>query len=429
MQRHTAGDVRRYGRGAIALHWLLAALLAAQLGLGFGMPEGASGFALYQLHKSIGVLLLVLTLVRIGWRLTQRSPPALEGGLTGALAKAVHVGFYAVMLLAPLSGWALVSTAPLEVPTVVFGLFALPHLPLAADAHEAADAAHAALAWIGLGLFALHLAGALRHHLLIRDDLMQRMAPNGSTMAAGVLGTAVIAAGTATLLIAGNVPAQTGSLAQSESTAPAVASGRTIVPAIVAEQTDDPSEAIDDQPAAAEASGAASAAEAGAAAPPAWTIQPGGRLAFSVGDESGGSIGGSFARWQGAIRFDPDQPEHADIAIEIDLASASVGDASMNGMLKGDEFFAVSTGPTARYRTTSVRALDDGRYRADGTLDLKGLRQAQAITFTLSGHGSRRAVQGVATLDRSAFMIGTGASAASLERTVTITFGFDAVAR
>lgn len=429
MQRHTTTDVRRYGTGAIILHWLLAALLAVQLGLGFGMPEGASGFALYQLHKSIGVLLLLLTLVRIGWRLTHRPPRALEGGLTGVLAKAVHLGFYAIMLLAPLSGWALVSAAPVQVPTVIFGLFALPHLPLAAGAHDAADAAHAALAWVGIGLFSLHLAGALRHHLLVRDDLVQRMAPNGSTIVAGLLGAGVMAAGTAALLAAGGVPTRTGSSAESESAAPAAALARTNAPAAMVEQEDDAAEDSDEPSAAGEEPRPVGGAEADAPPPPVWTIQPGGRLAFSVGDGSGGSIDGSFARWQGAIRFDPERPERAHIAIEIDLASASVGDTTMDGMLKGDEFLAVGAGPTARYRSTSVRKLGNGRYRANGTLDLKGLGKSQEIAFTLSGEGPRRTVQGTATLDRTAFGIGTGASATPLDQRVTITFGFDAVAQ
>jgi polyisoprenoid-binding protein YceI len=98
-------------------------------------------------------------------------------------------------------------------------------------------------------------------------------------------------------------------------------------------------------------------------------------------------------------------------------------------MLRGNEFLAVDTGPTARYRTTSVRALGNGRYRADGTLALKGLRRVQQVTFTLSGQGPRRTVQVTATLDRTAFAIGTSSSAASLERRVTVTFGFDAVAQ
>jgi len=121
--------VERYSKGAIALHWLIALALAGEIALGFAMPKDASGFAEYQLHKSIGITILLLSLVRLGWRFTHVQPVPLEGGVTGFLAKAVHVGFYAFMIAMPLTGWALVSSDPIDVPTVLFGVVPLPHLP------------------------------------------------------------------------------------------------------------------------------------------------------------------------------------------------------------------------------------------------------------------------------------------------------------
>lgn len=422
MQQHTVAHVQRYSKSAIVLHWLLAALLALELGLGFAMPKDASGFTLYQLHKSIGILILALTLVRIGWRFTHRQPPALERGLTGALAKAVHLGFYVFMLLAPLSGWALVSTAPVQVPTVLFGIVGLPHLPLPAEIYESVEATHAALAWLGLALFALHVAGALRHHLIIGDSLMQRMGPNGSAAAASLLGAIVVAIGVGALLLAAPPQADTRPPASGEA---AVAS------AIMQTEPGPPPAAVPteslSEPGAQETvipSPLPAAAES--LPPPMWAIQPGGRLGFSVGG-SNGAVDGSFARWDGTIRFDPEQPETAEIVIKIDLSSASVGDPTMDTMLKGDEFFAVSSGPTAEYRTTSVRAIGSGRYVAEGTLRLKGLAKAQQISFALSGRGLRRHVEGSATIDRTALGVGTGSSAAQLEQAVAVAFMFDAV--
>ena len=109
---------RRYSSAAIVLHWLLALALVCQLALGFMMPKDESGFAAYQLHKSIGIAILLLTLARLAWRLVRRPPPPLERGLGGVLATAVHWGFYAVLILGPLTGWLVVSTAPVQVPTV-----------------------------------------------------------------------------------------------------------------------------------------------------------------------------------------------------------------------------------------------------------------------------------------------------------------------
>src|SRR5690606_5910691 len=105
--------------------------------------------------------------------------------------------------------------------------------------------------------------------------------------------------------------------------------------------------------------------------PPVWTVQPGGRLGFSVG--SGAStIRGSFSDWSGTIRFDPDNPETADIRIEVRLASASLGDATQDSMVQGADFFASSASPTATWRSTSVRRTGAGRYSASGALSLKG---------------------------------------------------------
>src|SRR3546814_18586852 len=81
------------------------------------------------------------------------------------------------MICAPLTGWALVSTAKVKVPTLIFGLIPLPHLPLPMHGHELAEGAHGLLAWIGVALFLLHVAGALRHHILLRDGLIWRMMP------------------------------------------------------------------------------------------------------------------------------------------------------------------------------------------------------------------------------------------------------------
>ena len=159
-----------------------------------------------------------------------------------------------------------------------------------------------------------------------------------------------------------------------------------------------------------------------------WTIQPGGRLAFTVTSGSD-SYRGSFSDWNGAIRFDPDKPESADLRITVRLASASLGDATMDATIQDAEFFASAANPTATWRSTSVRRAGPNRYSASGTLSLKGASRPQAVTFTLSGEGLRRKVEGSASIDRTAFGIGTGETGAGLGNTVALSFAFDAVGR
>ena len=184
---------RRYSAVAILLHWAIALALAFQLALGFSMPKDERGFALFQLHKSVGITILLLTLARLAWRLTHRPPVAVEGGFQGFLAKAVHTLLYVFMVAMPLTGWAIVSTSRIEIPTVFWGVIPWPHLPLPGSLNEPFEETHELLAWIGIALIALHVAGALRHQFLVKDGLLRRMGPGGSAWAAGQLALAVVA--------------------------------------------------------------------------------------------------------------------------------------------------------------------------------------------------------------------------------------------
>ena len=414
---------QRYSTVAVLLHWTIALALGFQLALGFSMPQDERGFALFQLHKSVGVTILVLTLARLAWRLMRRPPPAVEGGFQGFLAKSVHILLYGFMIAQPLTGWALVSTDPTGIPTILFGAVPWPHLPLPAGLNEPMEEAHEILAWTGLALIVLHVAGALRHQFLIKDGLLRRMAPGGSAWAAGLLALAVVAVYFATgMKISGDVMATGGYAAKRDREGAAAASpGR--VPLAASPAAMATPEAEEAQAAAAEE---AQAPEAGPA--PVWTIQPGGRLGFAVSSGSD-SYRGSFSDWNGAIKFDPENPESADIRITVRLASATVGDATMDGMLQGAEFFSSSANPTATWRSTSVRKTGGNRYTASGTLSLRGASKPQSLSFTLSGDGLRRHVEGNASIDRTAFGVGTGDSAAALASSVALSFAFDAVGR
>jgi polyisoprenoid-binding protein YceI len=127
--------------------------------------------------------------------------------------------------------------------------------------------------------------------------------------------------------------------------------------------------------------------------------------------------------------FDPENPETAEIRIQVRLASASLGDATQDEMLQGGDFFASAANPTATWRSTSVRRTGENRYSASGTLSLKGVSKPQSLSFTLSGAGLRRHVEGSANIDRNAFGVGTGESAAGLPGAVALSFAFDAVGK
>ena len=119
----------RYSTVAMTLHWLIALAMVFQVALGFAMPHrGPHSFVPMQLHKSVGITILLLTLARLAWRVTHR-PPSRRGGWEGGLAGLVHWAFYAILILGPLTGWIIVSTAKLQVPTMFWASSTGPTCP------------------------------------------------------------------------------------------------------------------------------------------------------------------------------------------------------------------------------------------------------------------------------------------------------------
>ncbi|NBB15949.1 cytochrome b [Caulobacter sp. SLTY] len=186
-------DARRYSAVAMTLHWLIAAMLIANVGLGWvggDMEGGEQKIQLMQLHKTMGISILLLSLARLAWRLTHR-PPVMNSHLKAwekALAHIVHWGFYVVMIGLPLSGWAMTSASPVIkiYPISFWGLFDWPAIGFISDLPR--DQAKSIGQAFGLGhdvlakalvyvLFPLHVLGALKHQFLDKDGELGRIIP------------------------------------------------------------------------------------------------------------------------------------------------------------------------------------------------------------------------------------------------------------
>ena len=169
----------RYGTPAIVLHWALAALIVFMVVLGWWMmtierqPQGPWWF---DLHRSIGMLVAALVLLRIVWRLGHRPDPLPPGmpawqimlsGWTQAL-------LYACMVVLPVTGFvgSMYSRAGIR----FFGI-ELPKVPVNRALSHQLFEIHSAIIWVLVGLVALHVAGALKHQWVDRDSLLQRMWP------------------------------------------------------------------------------------------------------------------------------------------------------------------------------------------------------------------------------------------------------------
>lgn len=165
----------RYSHVAIVFHWTIAALVVANLAIGLlheSLLRGTMG-----LHKSIGLTVLVLTAARVAWRLGHRPPPlpADVPPWARGSAHALHATLYLLMIVMPLTGWAMGSGRDVPRPVSWFGLFDVPPLPIGKAAAGFGHDAHELLGWLMLGLVVIHVAAALRHHFLLRDGLLHRM--------------------------------------------------------------------------------------------------------------------------------------------------------------------------------------------------------------------------------------------------------------
>jgi cytochrome b561/polyisoprenoid-binding protein YceI len=206
----------RWGAVAQLFHWLIVALIAIQATLGLTgrlLPLGVEKLAMLARHKSIGITILGLAALRLLWRWLNPTPP-LPSNLTPherVLARCTHAMLYVLLFAMPLTGWVMSSARGF--PVSWFGLHQLPDLvPKSRGLYDAMVTTHELLA-IALGLtVALHIAGALKHHFVLKDGTLRRMLPFGRITLAAVAG----------LVLAPKVahagPAYTAVLAQSSLT-------------------------------------------------------------------------------------------------------------------------------------------------------------------------------------------------------------------
>jgi len=169
----------RYTRTAIALHWIVAALLIGQFALGWLMQEIAKQppgprAAAFNFHKSLGLTLLALMVIRLAWRATHRPPP-LPGmpAWQAWLAHATHWLLYAMIIALPLTGY--LGSEFSGYPVKYFGITLPTFLGKNPQAKELMSVAHLTLTWILAGAVALHLAGVVKHGLIDDDGLLARM--------------------------------------------------------------------------------------------------------------------------------------------------------------------------------------------------------------------------------------------------------------
>ncbi len=368
-----------YSGFAKLLHWLIALVIAGMVGLGVYMTDVQGDFQyklwLYQLHKSFGVTLFALVLIRLAWRQVS-PPPAMPADMPAwerRAAKAAHFGLYALMFALPLSGWARVSASPLAIPTEVFGLFTLPHIPWLANLPSETKQAwepvfqttHWAIAWALVAVVAVHALAALRHALILKDDVMQRMLPRRARRAVTSLALAA-----------------------------------SILPLAAAE---------------------ARAAD--------WTILPQqSQIGFS-GSAAGQTIEGVFEDFSGDVKFDPAAPENTEATIIIQLDSVNTGNSDVDATLPGSNWFNTSAYPQATFTADGAEKADgENAYLLSGTLELRGNSGEVAVPFTIDISGDTASASGELTINRLEYGVGPDGpiSGITVAEEVTVSFNLKA---
>ena len=171
----------RYTTSAVALHWILAILIVANLAFGLytvNLPLSPQKLKLFSYHKWVGVTVLLLSAGRLLWRATHAAPalPDTMKPRERQLAHASHALLYVLFFAAPLTGWLFSSAAGFQ--TVYLGVLPIPDL--LSRNKELADVLRFMHRWINYTMAAVivvHIAAALKHHFVDRDDVLVRMLP------------------------------------------------------------------------------------------------------------------------------------------------------------------------------------------------------------------------------------------------------------
>lgn len=417
---------QRYTAVAIVLHWAVAVAILGMIPLGWWMGDSledpstqAQAIAAFQLHKSIGLTVLALSLVRLGWRLTHK-PPALPAHMPAweaMAAKVTHWAFYFIIIAMPLTGWLFVSTAwspeddrALNVPTIFFGLFQVPHLfgpaELPGDTRaglaEALENVHSKLAWGAIVLLVLHVGAALKHQFIDKDEVLTHMVPgikppNGEAPPASPGRAPALIAGFAAILIAAASALYVfANPASGPAPVEAPFSGNDIDTGLGSPPTPETTP-IEQEELATEPTPAPAATNA---APPAWRIDQGASSIRFSGVHAGVNFSGAFARWSAEIRFDPNNLDASTATVTIQTGSAADGIPLHDQSMPTAEWFDVANHPAATFRTTRIRERGEGRYEADGTLTIKGRGLDVDMPFTLRIDGNRAVMDGNVEIDR-----------------------------
>ncbi|MEM9605066.1 MAG: cytochrome b/b6 domain-containing protein [Pseudomonadota bacterium] len=372
----------RYSDAAIVLHWLIAASILGLLAVGKFMvsleADDPLRFELTQWHKTFGLLVLGLSVLRLLWRATH-APPAIDyvaPAWQHRAASATHIGLYALTFLIPVTGWIMVSASPLNIDTLLFGVLEVPHLPpfdTLPNRDEIAEhfagyhelASHALIV-----LLLMHAGAALKHHLIEKDGVLLRMLPDTASASfrrtLGGTGLIAVAAGTALYAYAVVFKAS-----------PVLAAGATEVSfTALVTQSETP---------------------------------------------------GVFTDSKVEAALDFSNPAASQLSARVQTATVQSNNPQVQNQLPEPDWFDAGTHPEATFVSTAIEAAGPDSLVVTGTLTLKGTAQPVSFVLNLADEDDVRVARGSFDIDRRDFDIGMRSQADEeyVGFTVTIHFQFE----
>ncbi|MGI9409656.1 MAG: cytochrome b/b6 domain-containing protein [Hyphomicrobiaceae bacterium] len=372
-----------YGLVAQVLHWITAVLILTMLLLGAYMQQlpsttadqATAKFWWFSLHKTIGVATFVVALVRVFWALLQPRPRLLNADrrLENFAAQTVHWLLYGAIIAMPITGWlhhaASEGFAPIWWPLPQN----LPMIPKDEQLASVFASAHFYTAILLGTSVGLHIAGALKHALVDRDETLNRMIPGAAATThhrlpderPGNFPVFLAFAAFFAIAIASTLPVgtKTGSPDDQKIVRTTVSAG----------DTD-------------------------------WRIDHSkSQLAIQV-MQSGTPVAGVFERWRAQIAFDPDNLGQAHIDVEVDVSSLALGGVSKDA--KSDGFLNVAAFPSSRFVARKIMKTGDSSYEAQGMLTLVGETHPLFLPFRITIKDNRASAVAEVALDRLAFGIG-----------------------
>ncbi len=370
----TEQPIQHYSTTAKFLHWLVAGMIVLQFVLAklaeFAQDndETVAQIALLANHKSVGITILLLAVVRLLWRITH-TPPGLPASMPAWQRTASHVShwsLYAFLFLMPVTGWLMSSASAYSVSW--FGLVQLPDL-IGPDKglKEQFEFIHETMGKLLFLIAAVHILAALKHAIFNRDGILRRMISIPSIVAY----VAVIAGGLAYLTpdaapTAANVTDNTAPVAQAQAPEPAAAS-----------------------------------------ALPVWEIDSATSRIEFTGDQAGASFTGQWQQFDARIQFDAENLAQSRFDVTITTTTVDTNDSERDETMLQSDWFDAENFQQAYFRANDVaRSGDD--FIARGKLTIKAKSAPAELRFAVRREGERRIMTGQSTVDRLALDLGTG---------------------